>query len=195
MKRAKVAVVVALAAALGVAACSSPSSKSPTNSASNNTIDQAAKAEDPTAHGPAPEVAGAKTGGTITVLAESTPNTFDPTRTYYVDASEIDRLIYRTPTQYAIVNGNPVLVPDLTDLGTVSPDGLTWTFKMQPGIKYMDGTPVQIDGPQVRDRPLVRRDAPPGRPDVPEHVLQGWRHLQGPVQRRRRLRRCGDPGH
>jgi peptide/nickel transport system substrate-binding protein len=35
------------------------------------------------------------------------------------------------------------LVPDLaTDMGTVSSDGLTWTFHIQSGIKYEDGTVV-----------------------------------------------------
>jgi peptide/nickel transport system substrate-binding protein len=36
-------------------------------------------------------------------------------------------------------------VPDLTDVGTVSADKLTWTFKLQPGIKYEDGTEVKVE--------------------------------------------------
>jgi peptide/nickel transport system substrate-binding protein len=42
-------------------------------------------------------------------------------------------------------NGQPVLVPDLTDLGTVSADKLTWTFKMTGQYKYEDGTDVKVD--------------------------------------------------
>jgi peptide/nickel transport system substrate-binding protein len=38
-----------------------------------------------------------------------------------------------------------VLVPDLTDLGTVSADKLTWTFKMTGQYKYEDGTDVKVD--------------------------------------------------
>jgi peptide/nickel transport system substrate-binding protein len=142
VKRAKVAIVVALAVALGAAACSSPS-KSSGGGTSNTKINQQNQAAlDPTAKGPAPDVPGFKKGGTITVTSESTVETMDPTRDYYVDANEISRLIYRTPTQYDIRKGVPVLVPDLTDLGTVSADKLTWTFKLQSGIKYQDGSVV-----------------------------------------------------
>ena len=36
------------------------------------------------------------------------------------------------------------IVPDLaTDMGTVSSDGLTWTFHIKPNVKYEDGTDVK----------------------------------------------------
>lgn len=145
MKRAKVAIVVALAVALGAAACSSPSKNSGNNSGGNtgDNLGKQVTATDPNAHGPAPAIPGAKSGGTITVTSQSTVSTMDPSDIYYTDSGEIARLIYRTPTQLAIVQGKSVLVPDLTDLGTESADGLSWTFKIQPGIKYQDGTPVQ----------------------------------------------------
>ena len=142
MKRVKVAVVVALAAALGMAACSSPASKNSKNGHTGNLGSAQRQLTDPNAKGPAPAVPGAKTGGTITITSHGTPNTLDPGQIYYTDTAEIAKLLYRQPTQFAIRNNNPVLVPDLTDLGTVSSDSLTWTFKLQPGIKYMDGTPI-----------------------------------------------------
>jgi len=37
-------------------------------------------------------------------------------------------------------NGDPR--PELADSWTVSPDGLTWTFKIHPGVKWQDGQPV-----------------------------------------------------
>ena len=89
---------------------------------------------------------GAKKGGTVTVLSDVTPDTFDPTNIYYVDGNQIGKLIYRALTQYRLDRrtGKPVLVPDLAeDLGTKSADGLTWTFKLKKGIKYQDGTPVK----------------------------------------------------
>ena len=62
-----------------------------------------------------------------------------------VGSNEIEKLTFRTPTQYAVRDGQPVLVPDLTDLGTVSADKLTWTFKMTGQYKYEDGTAVKVD--------------------------------------------------
>jgi peptide/nickel transport system substrate-binding protein len=145
VKRAKVTVVVALAVALAAAACSSPSKNNNSSGGGGNSgITQQQQTEDTTAVGPAPAVPGAKSGGTITVTSQSTPSAFDPTSIYYTDTAEIGRLLYRTPTEYAIRNGKPVLVPDLTDLGKVSADGLTWTFKMKQGIKYQDGSTVQV---------------------------------------------------
>lgn len=131
---------------VGLAGCGSPSSKNKdTGSTDTGKINTAVQGIDRNAKGPAPEVPGAHKGGTLTVYSQSTPNTLDPTNIYYVDASEIGKLLYRTPTQYDVRSGKPVLVPDLTDLGTESADGLTWTFKLQPNIKYADGTPISID--------------------------------------------------
>jgi len=90
-------------------------------------------------------VPGAQKGGTITIYSQSTPNTLDPTDTYYTDANEIGRLVYRTMTQFAIRDGKPVVVPDLTDTGTVSADKLSWTFKMKTGLKYEDGSEIKIE--------------------------------------------------
>ena len=144
MRRVKIAVAVAAGTALALTACGSPSSNNKTGSDDTGKITAATSALDPSAKGPAPEVPGAKKGGTITIYAQSTPQTLDPTRTYYTDSNEIERLTFRTPTQYAIRKGEPVVVPDLTDLGTVSADKLTWTFKMKGQFKYSDGTPVKV---------------------------------------------------
>ncbi|GAB2582990.1 ABC transporter substrate-binding protein [Kribbella endophytica] len=138
---------VAATVMMAAVACGTPSSNS--GSGNGNTGDAGkaqAKATDPTLKGPAPEVEGAKKGGTATVLSDVTPSTFDPTDIYYVDGNQIGKLMYRALTQYKLdeKTGQPTLVPDLAeDLGTKSADGLTWTFKLKQGIKYMDGTPVK----------------------------------------------------
>ncbi len=146
MRRLNLAVAVTAAVALGLTGCGSPSSK---NTGGNNSPGESIATQevaiDPAAKGPAPEISGARKGGTITVYSESTPNTFDPTDIYYVDSNEIGKLLFRTPTQFALRNGKAVLVPDLTDVGTVSADKLSWTFKLQPGIKYEDGTEVKVE--------------------------------------------------
>jgi peptide/nickel transport system substrate-binding protein len=81
---------------VAVVGCSSPSS----NNLTRTTPARASAAgEDgrPGRQGPAPEVPGAKKGGTLTVYSQSTPNTFDPTDIYYVDSNEISKLMIRTP--------------------------------------------------------------------------------------------------
>lgn len=143
MRRLKVAAALVGISAIALAGCTSKAG-SP-NPAPTSTIGVDVQSTDPNAKGPADEVPGAKKGGTITVYSESTPTGFDPTDIYYVDSYAIGKLFYRTPTQYDIRNGNPVLVPDLTDLGTVSADGLTWKFKLKGSFKYEDGTPVTVD--------------------------------------------------
>jgi peptide/nickel transport system substrate-binding protein len=147
-RRFRLAVAATAAMAMGIAGCGSPSSNNKSSSGGSNqgeAITQATSAIDAAAKGPAKDVPGARKGGTIIVTAQTTPNTFDPTDIYYVDANEIGKLMFRTPTQFDIRDGKPVLVPDLTDVGTPSADKLTWTFKMQPGIKYENGTPVKIE--------------------------------------------------
>ena len=145
VRRYKVAVAAAAAVALGLSGCGSPSSNNNSGNSDSGTIKTQQSATDPNAKGPAPDAPGARKGGTITIYAESTPATFDPTDTYYTDSNEIEKLTFRTPTQYAIRNGQPVLVPDLTDLGTASADKLTWTFKMKSTFKYEDGTDVKVE--------------------------------------------------
>jgi peptide/nickel transport system substrate-binding protein len=155
---------------MALAGCNSPSGNNAgTGNKDTGKITTATSATDPTAKGPAPEVAGAKKGGTITILAQSTPNSFDPTDIYYVDSNEIGRLLFRSPTQYAIRSGKPVLVPDLTDLGTASADKLTWTFKMKSGIKYEDGTEVKVEDLAYAIKRSFAHDL---FPDGPTYQLQ-----------------------
>jgi peptide/nickel transport system substrate-binding protein len=136
---------VAATVMLAVAACGSPSASN--KPGSDSTLQGAqVKATDATAKGPAPEIEGAKKGGTISILSDVTPDSFDPTNTYYVDGNQIEKLYFRALTQYKLdeKTQKPILVPDLAeDLGTKSADGLTWTFKLKKGIKYDDGTPVK----------------------------------------------------
>jgi peptide/nickel transport system substrate-binding protein len=138
---------VAATVMLAAVACGSPSSNSGNNSGGQGNLGGAQeKATDVTAKGPAADIEGAQKGGTITVLSDVTPDTFDPTDIYYVDGNQIGKLFYRGLTQYRLdgEDHKPVLVPDLAeDLGTPSADGLTWTFKLKKGIKYADGTPVK----------------------------------------------------
>lgn len=149
MHRKRVTALTATAL-LAVAACGSPSNNANSPSGGENPTDLTGGAQsqvtDATAKGPAKDVDGAKQGGTVTVYSSSTPSTLDPTDTYYVDNNQIEKLYFRTLTQYRLDGQKPVLVPDLAeDLGQVSADKLTWTFKLKKGIKYADGSPVKAE--------------------------------------------------
>ncbi len=142
---------VGAVASLGLtAACSAPASTpgATTGATASQTADsKAAAAIDPTAKGPAPEVAGAKKGGTLTVSYSTAPADMDPSAQFYQDSGAImTRLTQRSLTSFVNRDGHQVLVPDLaTDLGQVSADGLTWTFTLKDGIKYSDGSAVVAD--------------------------------------------------
>src|SRR5437773_356662 len=90
-------VALVLMAALGPAGCGHRGQNRDLGSAPS--IGTQISALDPDATGPAPEVPGARRGGTVTVYAETTPDTLDPTDIYNVDAEEISKLLFRTPTQ------------------------------------------------------------------------------------------------
>jgi len=138
--------IAALAAAVvALSACGTPSRGGGGGGPDSGSLGAQELGMDPSATGPAPEVPGARRGGTITVYSQSTPNTLDPTDNYFTDSNEIGKLLFRTPTQFTMRQGKPVLVPDLTDLGTPSADKLTWTFKMRTHPKYADGTDVKIE--------------------------------------------------
>ncbi len=94
--------------------------------------------------GPAPEIAGAKAGGTVKVISVAGLNSMDPTEAYYVNtASILSSLVVRSLTQYVYQDGQMILIPDLaTDLGTPNANFTEWTFTIRDGVKYENGTPV-----------------------------------------------------
>jgi ABC-type transport system substrate-binding protein len=84
-------------------------------------------------------------GGTLNFDAQSTPDSFDPGNTYLPWVMNFDRLFAMPMFTYKSCPGSCglQLVPDLaTDLGTVSSDGMTWTFHIQSDVKFENGTVV-----------------------------------------------------
>jgi ABC-type transport system substrate-binding protein len=84
-------------------------------------------------------------GGTLTFDSASTPDSFDPGNTYLPWVENFDRLYAMPMFTYKSCPGSCglQLVPDLaTDLGTASADGMTWTFHIQSGVKFENGTAV-----------------------------------------------------
>jgi peptide/nickel transport system substrate-binding protein len=140
MKRRSIfaATAVGAVAALLISACSSSSGSS---SGSSNTPTTGAVAFNAGISG----VVNSSThkGGTLIYDNSSTPDSFDPGNTYYAWVLNFDRLFVMPMFTYKSCPGSCglQLVPDLaTDMGTVSSDGLTWTFHIQSDVKFENGT-------------------------------------------------------
>ncbi|MFG2001339.1 ABC transporter substrate-binding protein [Spirillospora sp. NPDC048911] len=84
-------------------------------------------------------------GGTLQMLRTGDFDSTDPGNMYYATAWNFSRLYARTLVTFKSVGGqgNLEITPDLaTGLGQPSKDLKTWTYKLRPGIKFSDGTPV-----------------------------------------------------
>jgi peptide/nickel transport system substrate-binding protein len=96
--------------------------------------------------GPAPEVPGAKRGGTLKMLFETDFEHLDPQRTYTVQAMSIQHLLVRTLTQFREDGqGKLTLIGDLAETPgkDVNGDCKTWEYTLKKGVKYEDGTEVK----------------------------------------------------
>jgi peptide/nickel transport system substrate-binding protein len=84
-------------------------------------------------------------GGTLSFGLSSTPDSTDPANTYYAWMWNFSRLYTMPLMTYKSCPGACGLqvVPDLaTGPGVVSDHGLTWTYHIQPNVKFEDGTTV-----------------------------------------------------
>ena len=127
------------AAAIALAACSSggsSSSTSPTSSPGTTGFNAAVTS-----------VVNPSTtkGGTINFGNSSAPDSTDPGNTYYAYMWNFTRLYVMPLMTYKSCPGQCGLqvVPDLaTGPGVVSDNGLTWTYTIQPNVKFEDGSTV-----------------------------------------------------
>src|SRR6266481_7805040 len=127
------------AAAIALAACSSggsSSSTSPTSSPGVTGFNAAVTS-----------VVNPSTtkGGTISFGNSSAPDSTDPGNTYYAYMWNFTRLYVMPLMTFKSCPGQCGLqvVPDLaTGPGVVSDNGLTWTYHIQPDVKFEDGTTV-----------------------------------------------------
>ncbi|HJQ48698.1 MAG TPA: ABC transporter substrate-binding protein [Amycolatopsis sp.] len=84
-------------------------------------------------------------GGTLTVANAGDWDSLDPADTYYGYSWDFIRLYGRPLVTFAPAPGaqGSKLVPDLAQtLGVPSDNAKTWTYKLRPGVKFEDGTPV-----------------------------------------------------
>lgn len=129
--------------------------------------------------GPAEEVPGAKSGGTITVYQEAGLSHLDPGQIYVSDAGQVANLLFRGLTNFEEDGkGGVSVVGDLaTDSGKSSDGGKTWTFTLKDGVKDQNGK--AITSADVRH--TIERTYAEFIFDGPTY-LQNW--LSGPEYRK-----------
>jgi peptide/nickel transport system substrate-binding protein len=149
-----IATTVAAAGSTLLSACSSGDagggSGTPSGGATEYTGAQVTIGTKEDSAGPAPEVAGAKKGGTIYGLAPDDFSHLDPQRIYYAYNSTVALLLHRCLTGYKIdSSGKQKLVGDLaTDTGTASNGNKSWTFTLKDGLKWEDGSELTVEDVQ-----------------------------------------------
>jgi peptide/nickel transport system substrate-binding protein len=121
-------------------------------------------------------------GGNINVLMSADFPTLDPGNSNYVQVANVGQLYYRTLTMAKETTGQPpTIVPDLaTDKGQVSKDGLTWTYKLKPGLKYEDGTPITSADIKYGVERTFAQDVFTQAPQELNSALANTNHYKGP---------------
>ncbi|OLZ67223.1 ABC transporter [Streptomyces sp. IMTB 2501] len=146
-----IATTVAAAGSTLLSACSSGGGggggNNPTDGATSYTAAKVTIGTKADSTGPAPEIPGAKKGGTIYGLSPQDFSHLDPQRIYYAYNSTAALLLHRTLTGYKTDSaGHQTLVGDLaTDTGTASKDNKTWTFTLKEGLKWEDGSELTVE--------------------------------------------------
>ncbi|MFI6170212.1 ABC transporter substrate-binding protein [Nocardia sp. NPDC051052] len=148
MKRKYLAQAAALAAAalLAAAGCSAGgtnvgSGDQPKSTTNKLTLDPEGKQS----NGPAADVAGGRSGGTLNLTWRHDFPDYDPAKVYTAPDDEAFRLMHRRLTVLKQNDdGTMVLVGDLaTNTGEASDGGKTWKYTLKDGMKYADGTPIK----------------------------------------------------
>ena len=127
-------------AAIVVAACGgSTPTAAPATAAPATTAPGATTA--PATEAPAtPDAAAPKAGGTLVVALPGDLNRTDTSLVDDANSTYVGQQVMETLVTLKPGTGDQI-VPDLAKEWTISPDGLTYTFKLQDGVKFSDGTP------------------------------------------------------
>ncbi|MDF3144879.1 MULTISPECIES: ABC transporter substrate-binding protein [unclassified Streptomyces] len=130
--------------------------------------------------------ASTQKGGTVTYEYSDVPDSFDPGNTYYAYMYNLSRLYARPLMTFAPGPGEEgnKLVPDLAaSAGVPSDGGKTWTYKLRPGLKYQDGTPITSkDVKYAVERSNFARDVLSLGPNYFQQFLDGGDKYKGPYK-------------
>jgi peptide/nickel transport system substrate-binding protein len=102
--------------------------------------------------------------GTLIVGTETDIEGFDPGHagalaTTRVISNVLEGLVKYKPGTVELESLLATEVPSLEN-GLISPDGLTYTFKLQPGVKFHDGADLTAEAVQISYRRLFDKSAP-----------------------------------
>jgi peptide/nickel transport system substrate-binding protein len=119
-------------------------------------------------------------GGTLRIANAADWDSLDPADTYYGYSWNFIRNYGRSLTMFAPAPGaeGVKLIPDLAEtLGVPSNDAKTWTYKIKPGVKFEDGTPVTSkDVKYAVERSLDKETFPNGPTYFNDFLdLQGYK--------------------
>jgi peptide/nickel transport system substrate-binding protein len=145
---------LALPVAFGLAACSpAPATGIDSGAASTANLPPAVSVEAdsrplayPLSDYHAPASATPRPGGTLRVSAAADPGTLDFQLITHTNAKWVGRLLYDNLV-YLDEKGD--YVPWLATSWTISPDGLTYVFKLREGVTFSDGTPFDAEAVRV----------------------------------------------
>jgi oligopeptide transport system substrate-binding protein len=84
-----------------------------------------------------------KQGGTMTVTFKDDVSTLDPAIGYDWENWSMIKSLFSRLMDYK--PGTTELTPDLAESYTISPDGLTYTFKLRHGVKFHNGREMTAD--------------------------------------------------
>ena len=138
--------LLALSAAIIVivAACGSSATSNPPSAAAPG-ASTAPAAPTPTPASQPPASQSTAGGGALSIAFAADMQHLDPALAYDTTSQTVTRMLYDQLVEYA--EGSTQLIPGLAEaMPTVSADGLTYTFKLRPGIKFVKG-----DGTVLRD--------------------------------------------
>ena len=103
-----------------------------------------------------------KNGGTMTVTYMNEMASLDPAIGYDPASWNIIKALYDGLLGYEV--GTTNIVPDLAESFTVSPDGLTFTFKLRPGVKFQNGRALTAEDVRYSiDRVVDPKTKSPGQ--------------------------------
>ncbi|MBI2907844.1 MAG: ABC transporter substrate-binding protein [Chloroflexi bacterium] len=93
-----------------------------------------------------PRAAGTspRSGGSLPVSSAGEPPSFDTHQDSGINIAWLVASAYNNLTEYDAQTGTKI-VPGLAESWDMTPDGLAYTFRLRPGVKWHDGKPLTVD--------------------------------------------------